>query len=59
MTTVHVVPSGEPPENHTLGNCPCRPRRLPRRRGDGSVIDWVHAHRAAADELDMPRMLAA
>src|SRR5882672_3035875 len=50
MTSVHVVPTDEPPERHTLGECPCRPRRRPRRRADGTIIDWVLAHRAADDE---------
>lgn len=46
MTTVHVIPTGETPEHHTLGNCPCRPRRHARRRPDGTLIDHVHLHRA-------------
>lgn len=50
MTTVHVLPTGEPPELHTLGNCPCRPRTRPRRRPDGTLIDHVHLHRAAGDD---------
>lgn len=54
MTYVHILPAGEPPEAHRLGNCPCRPRTRPRHRPDGSVIDHVHIHRAAADLLDGP-----
>jgi hypothetical protein len=49
VTQVHVVPSGDEPETHTLGNCHCQPRKRPRRREDGSIIDWVHAHRSLTD----------
>jgi hypothetical protein len=49
MTSVHVLPTGEPPEDHTLGDCRCRPRRRPRHREDGTLIDHVHVHNAAGD----------
>jgi hypothetical protein len=48
MTQLHVVPSDDPPEQHTLGDCPCRPRR--RRIRIGEILDWVHYHRSLADE---------
>lgn len=50
MTTVHVVPSGEPPQQHTLADCPCQPRLRPRRREDGTIVDWVHVHRSPLDD---------
>jgi len=51
VTTLHVVPADDPPEHHTLGDCRCRPRRMPIRLGD--IVDWVHCHRSLtdADEL--------
>lgn len=50
MTQVHVVPSGETLEDHTLGDCPCGPRLRPILREDGTVIDWVTAHRGKDDD---------
>jgi hypothetical protein len=49
MTTVHVLPTGEPPEDHTLGNCACQPRhkQIPRRDG---TVEVVHLHRGADDD---------
>jgi hypothetical protein len=58
MTSVHVLPTGEPAEEHTLGECHCKPRKRPRRRGDGTIIDHVHVHRAL-DEEDELRSAAA
>jgi hypothetical protein len=51
MTTVHVLPTGEPLENHTLGDCHCRPRRKPIPRRDGTV-EVVHLHRSPLDDED-------
>jgi hypothetical protein len=45
VTTVHVLPTGETPEHHTLGNCPCRPRSIQIPRDDGTA-ELVTLHRA-------------
>jgi hypothetical protein len=52
MTTLHVVPADDLPENHTLGDCRCRPRRRPIRLGD-LIADWVHLHRSLTDEDEL------
>lgn len=46
MTQVHVVPTGDQPEQHTLGRCHCQPRQ--RRIRIGDIIDWIHIHRPLA-----------
>jgi hypothetical protein len=55
MMHVHIIPTGEQPEHHTLTNCPCSPVR--RRIRIGDVYDWVSIHRVAADDLDTPVMV--
>jgi hypothetical protein len=49
MTTVHVIPTGEPPERHALADCPCHPRYrdIPR---DDKTIETVTLHRPLDDE---------
>lgn len=52
MTSVHIVPTGEPGGRHTLADCHCGPRLRPRHREDGTLIDWVHVHRSPLDDED-------
>lgn len=48
MTTVHVLPNGDPLEGHRFTDCPCRPRSKSIPRTDGTT-ELIHLHRALND----------
>lgn len=52
MIALHVVPGGEPAENHTLGDCPCDPRSVTIPRDDDTA-DIVQLHRSLDGEDEL------